>query len=645
MFSAALKRMTSLPVFISCTLLILTFTTTSAIDCPQTCNCQQSNANSMVIDCAQREMNGSLLYEELDLLLSDHELRGRLTSLRISNTSLTELPLSVCRLSKLTYLNLDRNQLVRLPDRCLTNMTRLQTLFAHYNNIIELQDRLFDGLNSLRNIHFENNRISSIGLRVFSNPNDLVNLKQIRLDDNRLSSLEPWPYIRGLSGPPAVDVHLVRNRISKLTNNIGWKFNCSQRSYANVVIRDNYIKHMNDILVGWNITSFAQSLCLMHYYRGKHHHFDIDISWSRHYHCDCKDFEFYKYPLHVFANIFCSEPQSLASYLVMSVPLNQMMCDWPDRCPPSCRCSYRPANATFHVDCSAADISSLPLELPPLPKHYDRYKLDFSNNKVLRRLEHRPYFVNTSILDVSSSAVSYVDLSAWREFPRMQSPFVVPSVYLHDNKLESLPFEVTSINFTSIHLTLSHNPWECSCASRWMIAWFKSLHSVLQDYSVVMCASPSRLEGRGIVQSDEDEFCVDPAMTMLKIALSSTLSVVVFLLMSACGVYRLRVRLYRRFKFHPFNRDECVGEDMDFDVYLYCSSEDHNPHGLHILETMESKGYRVCYHLRDFLAGAPIVDNMMESVIRSKRTVCVISNNFLQRWGDLTCIMYILRTR
>jgi len=70
---------------------------------------------------------------------------------------------------------------------------------------------------------------------------------------------------------------------------------------------------------------------------------------------------------------------------------------------------------------------------------------------------------------------------------------------------------------------------------------------------------------------------------------------------------------------------------MDFDVYFCCSSEDHNPHGLRILEAIESKGYRVCYHLRNFLAGGAITENMIQAVISSKRTVCLVSNNFLRR--------------
>ena len=485
------------------------------------------------------------------------------------------------------------------------------------------------------------NRISSIGLHVFSNPNDLVNLKQIKLDGNLLQSLEPWPYIRGLTGPPAVYISMWNNRLSKFTNNIGWQFQCAQRSYAQVWIIRNDIQHISDIWVGWNIST-STSLPCQHLVsfsaishtgsHGKQPDFYMIIFYSRNYHCDCMDFEYYKLRLDLFSKLRCSEPPSLVNRAVMSVPLKDMVCELPaGRCPARCRCVYRPANATLHVDCAAANLSALPFDLPRLPKSFDRYKLDFSANKLLRRLDNRSYFVHTSVLDVSRCAVDHVDLSAWRQFARMQSPFVVPTIYLHDNELESLPFEVTSVNLSSVRLTLGRNPWKCSCANGWMIGWFRSLRSVSQDDVGAVCASPSRLKGRGVTLSTGRDFCVDPSMTVLKISLSSTLSAVAFSLMSACVLYRLRVRLYKRFKFHPFNRDECDGEDMDFDVYLCCSSKDHNRHGRRILETLESRGYRVCYYLRDFLGGAAITESMIQSVIRSKRTVCLVSNNFLRR--------------
>jgi len=97
-------------------------------------------------------------------------------------------------------------------------------------------------------------------------------------------------------------------------------------------------------------------------------------------------------------------------------------------------------------------------------------------------------------------------------------------------------------------------------------------------------------------------------------------------------VYRLRVRLYTRWKFHPFDRDECLGEDLDFDVFLSCSSNDNLPRGNAIREKLEERGYRVCYPPRDFIAGEPIHDNIYNAVVRSKRTVCFLTPQFLQRF-------------
>ena len=145
------------------------------------------------------------------------------------------------------------------------------------------------------------------------------------------------------------------------------------------------------------------------------------------------------------------------------------MCEFKHRCPSNCRCVYRPANSTVHVYCSAANLTSLPLRLPLLPKSYDRYKLDFSHNKLLRRLEGRPYFVNTSILDVSNCAINTVRVDAWRESAKMKSPFVSPHIYLQRNKLKSISSEVTAINLTSVNLMLNKNSWDCSCENRWMI--------------------------------------------------------------------------------------------------------------------------------------------------------------------------------
>jgi len=640
--------------------------------CPEMCVCQRPTQQQLIVNCGtcknyyecistqpdpmtsdfkptRCKMKESVLAEELDKLLSDKNLTQNLTSLRISGTSLTQVPMSVCQLTNLTSLNLDNNQLTRLPDNCFIGMIALQSLSASCNDITQIQDGLFEGLNNLTELHFDDNQINDIGLRVFSNKSDLVSLRTITLISNKLRSLEPWPLIRGLHGRSSngdVFVDLTDNLISTFTNMIRWQFNYSMLNYARLMLWENNVSHMNDIAVGWGdkMSSFCSRWPLTVTSDDKMNNplFEVDISFSENYACDCQDFcwhaiqrkqnytNYYNFGV-TEKDLICNAPPRLANRAVHLVPLTEFECELSDRCPSNCQCVYRPANATLHVYCSAANLSSLPLSLPPLPKSYVRYKLDFSNNRLLRRLEGRPYFVNTSVLDVSSSAIDVVDIKVWLEIARMQSPFVTPHVDLHNNMIKSLPSEVTAIiNTNSLRLTLHQNPWECFCEDRWIIDWFKSMSGTSSNVNAV-CSSPPRLYGATIAKSTGDDFCVDPSVRMLKIALSTTLAPAAALLIVGFAMHRLRFRLYRRWKFHPFDRDECVGEDMDYDVFLSCSSADDGPHGLRILGAIESKGYRVCYHERDFLPGQRITDGMVHGTERSKRTVCLVSDNFIKR--------------
>jgi len=74
-------------------------------------------------------------------------------------------------------------------------------------------------------------------------------------------------------------------------------------------------------------------------------------------------------------------------------------------------------------------------------------------------------------------------------------------------------------------------------------------------------------------------------------------------------------------------------------TYLSCSSNDKLPHGNRIRELLEQHGYRACYPPRDFVAGDSIYDNIYNAVVRSKRTVCLLTEHFCQRFVPV----YLLR--
>ena len=400
-------------------------------------------------------------------------------------------------------------------------------------------------------------------------------------------------------------------------------------TYLHLSLRKNSIKHISDILRGWSINSTTY-LCLTPSWQSRP---SANVVFINNFlTCDCVDYEIYKLAsisrgTNDLDKTYCGTPYSLRGVRVTSVPLDQFVCEVTERCPFGCRCVYRPDNSTLHVYCSDRNFTSLPLGMPQLPNRYTKFKLDFANNR-LRRLEHRDYFVNASILDVSNCGIETVD--NWKDLFRLKY------VYLHGNRLESLPRSVTILNVTSESLTLYDNPWKCSCDNRWIAKWLSSTSRHLASAGDISCELPARLRGKKILQISPKEFCVDPVSEATsRTALITSLSVAgvaIVLLSISIIVYRLRVKLYTRWKFHPFDRDECLNEDMDYDVFLSCSSDDNLPHGNGIREQLEHGGYRVCYPPRDFIAGETVADNIYNAVVRSKRTVCLLTPNFLQRY-------------
>jgi hypothetical protein len=118
------------------------------------------------------------------------------------------------------------------------------------------KDELFDGLADLEQIVLKGNNISSIGLHVFAADANLLRLQHINLEANKLQELEPWPMIRGQL-VPGTEIVLDFNQVSTFSNRLRWHFKCGTRPpvVARISLRKNCIRHVTDVLYGWNLTS------------------------------------------------------------------------------------------------------------------------------------------------------------------------------------------------------------------------------------------------------------------------------------------------------------------------------------------------------------------------------------------------------
>jgi hypothetical protein len=135
-------------------------------------------------------------------------------------------------------------------------------------------------------------------------------------------------------------------------------------------------------------------------------------------------------------------------------------------------------------------------------------------------------------------------------------------------------------------------------------------------------------------------------LIFFQIALQSSCGTMLFAVCLLFIIYRYRVAMFASFKLHPFDVDECDGEDMTYDVFLSCAYEDREV-GQLIVDRLEQGratedhdserhslihggGYRVCYHERDFVSGSMITDNIEMAIEHSRRVVCLMTHSFLR---------------
>lgn len=614
--------------------------------CPLNCSCDVKNRTyglSLSVNCFKRFEHGDLtdMTPEIVVLLANAEAR-HLVELNIEWTFLPMLPPPICEMTGLVSLCLDCNRIQTIPDECFSNMKNLLLLTMARNLIEKLERGVFDGLQNLQKLVLSVNPITTIDPHVFSNASKLTHLNYIALDNTELKEVDSWPMIRLLSVNSNAEIDLSSSRLEKLTNNIKWQYQCKRNQFFKVLHLDNTrLRHITSIIKEWNLT-IADTLCLTN---AKDRQVQFSITFKDNLQCDCQDFPYYKLfaldnAMHFdsFASLIedtadCNSPFHLTGRNPFSLKLDAFVCDVFARCPLGCNCVHQPATSMLFVNCSVNNMSTLPTELPNLPTRHTKYSIYITNNLHLRAFEFREYLTSTTDFQLTNSGLREINgIKTWKTLLGMKI------LLLHGNYLRLLPDAVQSLNVTSTLISLGHNPWSCECDNRWMKLWLISIKNRLLNVDDLVCDAPDRLRGRNLLLVPYDDFCLDPVTEAVRRAIT-------FSLIATCGfiiasvatvwmIYCFRFKLFVHWKFHPFDRDECAGEDMEYDVFLSSSSDDNCEDVLRLVEALESHNYKICYHARDFCAGDTIESNICRAIVSSKRTLCLMTENFVRRFAS-----------
>ncbi|KAM6934655.1 toll-like receptor 7 [Xenentodon cancila] len=230
-------------------------------------------------------------------------------------------------------------------------------------------------------------------------------------------------------------------------------------------------------------------------------------------------------------------------------------------------------------------------------------------------------------------SLKYLDLS----FNRIQ--------YIEES---SFPDDVVN----QIDMLLLHkNRFMCTCNATWFVMWLNRTTVTIPRLGTdVTCASPGAQRGNPVVSVDLLA-CQHPFLSIIFYTLMTSL-VVSFLTLSISShlfmwdvwyIYhfcRAKLKGYRRLYSQSAIYDACVIYDKEDPMVSEWVVKEMCAH----LEDCGDRPLKLCLEERDWVPGCPLIDNLSQSIHRSKRTVFILTKKYI-KGGHFKTAFYMAHQR
>lgn len=210
--------------------------------------------------------------------------------------------------------------------------------------------------------------------------------------------------------------------------------------------------------------------------------------------------------------------------------------------------------------------------------------------------------------------------------------------YLKSRNLKSMFQEICD----KFWIDIRENPFNCDCEMKDFIDFLsetnftgKSRYEYLYD---LKCFNPPSLRGKIIYQLSLEQLgCTILYTTILKTPII-VLCIIVFLFIVSlilCIRYRKEIIIlaYTRLNILLPCQNVKAQENKKYDAFIAYSQSDINWVIYTLAKRLENpesgQRFTLCLHHRDFMVGAAISDNIVQSVESSRHTIIVVSKNFL----------------
>eukprot|EP00102_Acyrthosiphon_pisum_P019560 XP_016656770.1 PREDICTED: protein toll isoform X2 [Acyrthosiphon pisum] len=563
----------------------------------------------------------------------------------LASNHLNELPVMFFRdARKLTLLDLSKNQIKNINHELLKPLENLKTLDLSNNLIIQINNYSLRHLKNLKYLDLERNKITNIEREALNFPK----LKTLKLAYNKISNLTS-NYSFSLYYLDKVEtIDLSNNFIDcidpgwvTLTNLIN--INLSSNNFTVLRIQD--IRYINKIaktnlnnnplevidLSNLEIVASAQSSPYNFWNKRQ-----INLSSDK-FICDCRNYEYarflhkqmpemvYKY-LEIEQNLICNDGLDTE---FLSVNIESLTCDWNifedvDKTDCfECECTYRPHDKSALMNCSNRNLIVAP-EVIISSRNVNYIELNLRNNSITKL----PNYEN---LNIKKLNIGYNNLNT---INMTQLPKYLTELHLEHNNLTMISeTNLTNILHNLNNLTMNSNSWICDCNAKNTINFIHNYSSKIFDLANITCDQSSTL----LHTLTEKEVCQEElntdmiTVTIFLAVLSAAFSLGLLWMLYSNNKTKIKIWLYSH-NITWLISEESLDQDKKYDAFLSFSHLDIELVENHLVPGLEggSSPFKLCHHYRDWVVGDCVPNQIARSVDESRRTIIVLSKNYLK---------------
>nr|AYF59255.1 toll 2 [Penaeus monodon] len=584
---------------------------------------------------------------------------NNLGKLKMKRNALKTLPSRLLSdLSKLEVLDLQSNIIEELPSGFLDNQRIMDILILKNNSLAELPEGIFKNCEGLQQIYMSHNKFSTLQSSWFPAP--VTALRELDLESNNISFSsfangqeisveENFPL---LSQVNLEKIYLGNNRITAVPQ-------AFSSNFANLTILS--LTHNDIEFVDASDLIFKSDEVVLHLENNKIRTVDlqhiqniaaykvIDLFMAGNpLVCDCNLYWFLrilqgKHLDGEVPRLVVKKPEVLTcSYIDDETTVKQLMrvssevltCRLQE-CPERCKCYTRPHDNMYIVDCAYQKLHKIPKIISQEEQNLHNYSLTLNlrNNSIsnldqVQDPEYR-YLVNLTIPNnnlVSLNESNLPDSLRVLDIRGNNFTYLEPSVIDYFNK-------------TDITLSLGENPWVCDCKLTDLQSFLRIQELKVLDFHNIRCMNINET----LVDVTEGDMC--PIVLPPEVIIASTV-ISMFLILSGVLATVSFWKYKEEIKVWLFTHRLCLWavahEEYDnnkkYDAFISYSNKDEEFVNTVLVPGLESGDpkYKVCLHYRDWLPGAYIQQQITQSVEASRRTIVVLSSNFIENvWGHL----------